>query len=103
VSVEPHSTDTDATWLKKGKKSHYGYRRYVTFDEENYVRGIHSAPANESEVGHLETADIEAARILADNGYGSAANRNHLKQRQKKSGIKHLCPWVQGGAYVTDR
>jgi transposase, IS5 family len=26
VAVEPHSTDPEATWLKKGKKSHYGYR-----------------------------------------------------------------------------
>ena len=94
VGIEPQSADTDATWLKKGKKSHYGYRCYVTVDQEDgYVRGVHSAPANESEVSHFEAAlkaaDIEAARVLADKGYASAANRNHLKQRQQKSGIMH--------------
>jgi transposase, IS5 family len=94
VGIEPQSADTDATWLKKGKKSHYGYRCYVTVDQEDgYVRGVYSAPANESEVSHFEAAlaaaDIKATRVLADKGYASAANRSHLKQRQQKSGILH--------------
>ena len=92
VASAPQSADKDATWLKKGKKRHYGYRSYVTVDQEDgYVRGVHTAPANESEVSHfdkaLQSADIQAARVLADQGYAGAANRKRLKQRHQKSGI----------------
>jgi transposase, IS5 family len=94
MAVEPDSADTDATWLKKGKKPRYGYRSYVTVGQERgYVRGAHGAPANGSEAGHFEAAlkaaAIEAARVLADKGYAGAANRSHLKQRQQKPGIMH--------------
>jgi transposase, IS5 family len=91
---ETQSADPDATWLKKGKKSHFGYRSYVTVDQEDgYVRGVHTAPANESEVTHfdkaLQAANIKASRVLADKGYASAANRDSLKRQQVKSGIMH--------------
>lgn len=94
VCTERQSADSDATWLKKGKKYHFGYRSYVTVDaEDGYVRGAHTAPANESEVSHLERA-IDAAHILpnrlyADKGYASAANRHELRQRKIKSAIMH--------------
>ena len=47
---EKQSADPDATWLKKGKKCYFGYRSYVTVDQEDgYVQGVFTAPANESE------------------------------------------------------
>jgi transposase, IS5 family len=80
---ETQSADPDATGLKKGKKSHFSYRSYVTVDQEDgYVRGVHTAPANESEVTHFDkapqAANIKASRVLADIGY---ANRDSLKRR----------------------
>lgn len=94
VCTEKQSADSDATWLKKGNKSHFGYRSYVTVDaQDGYVRGVHTAPANESEVSHLERA-VDAAhitpnRLYADKGYASAANRQKLRQRQIKSAIMY--------------
>jgi len=94
VYTEKQSADGDASWLKKGKKSHFGYRSYVTVDaQDGYVRGVHTAPANESEVSHLERA-LDAAHIMpnrlyADKGYASAANRRALRQRKIKSAIMH--------------
>lgn len=36
--TEKTSVDGDATWVKKGKKSHYGYRSYVTVEAtDGYV------------------------------------------------------------------
>lgn len=92
--TEKQSVDSDATWLKKGKKSHFGYRSYVTVDaQDGYVRGVHTAPANESEVVHLEKAlegaHIAPDRLYADKGYASAANRNHLRHQKIKSAIMH--------------
>jgi IS5 family transposase len=61
----------------------------VTVDaQDGYVRGVHTAPANESEVTHLERA-LDAARITqnrlyADKGYASAAKRRSLRQRKIK-------------------
>ncbi len=94
VCTEKHSADSDATWLKKGKKSHFGYRSYVTVDaQDGYVRGVHTAPANESEVSHLEraldAAHITPNRLYADKGYASAANRRTLRQRKIKSALMH--------------
>jgi IS5 family transposase len=83
--TEKNSADGDATWVKKGKKSHYGYRSYVTVEEtEGYVCGVHTAPANESETDHfipaIDKAHIDPKRVYADKGYASAKNRNHLRR-----------------------
>lgn len=91
---EEQSVDPDATWLKKGRCCYFGYRSYVTVDErDGYVRGVHTAPANENEVTHLaraiDSAHIEATRVYADKGYASAANRQHLRGKKIKSAIMH--------------
>src|SRR5690606_14328740 len=59
--IEEQSADVDAAWLKKGKGSHFGYRSYVVVDaEDGYVRGVHTAPANQSEMAHFETTIVGA-------------------------------------------
>lgn len=78
---EKESVDPDATWLKKGKKSHFGYRSYVVVDEgDGYVRGVHTAPANQSETQHFSAA-VEAAQ--------TQANRGWLRGKKIKSAIMH--------------
>ena len=57
-------------------KSQFGYRSYLVVDaQDGYVRGIHTAPANQSEMIHFEAAidgaHIEANRVYADKGSGS--------------------------------
>ena len=91
---ETWSADPDAAWVKKGKKSHFGYRSYVTVDnKDGYIRGVHTAPANESETTHLQTAlavcDFKPTRVYADKGYASAGNRAALRAKQIKSAIMH--------------
>ena len=47
--TEEQSADPDATWLKKGKKSQFGYCSYLVVDaQDGYVRGVHTTPANQS-------------------------------------------------------
>jgi len=91
---EEQSADPDATWLKKGKKSRFGYRSYLVVDaQDGYVRGVHTAPANQSEMMHFEAAidgaHIEANRVYADKGSASSANRKFLRQQKIKSAIMH--------------
>jgi len=88
------SVDSDATWLKKGAKSHYGYRVYTSVDAgEGFIRGVHSAPANQSETQHfaptLAQSDLTPERVYADKGFASRANRAHLHERGIKSAIMH--------------
>ena len=67
--TEEQSADLDATWLKKGKKSQFGYRSYLVVDaQDGYVREVHTTPANQSEMMHFEAA-IDGAH--ADKGSGS--------------------------------
>jgi transposase, IS5 family len=91
---EQGSADRDAAWLRKGRNAYFGYRSYVVVDaKDGYVRGVHSAPANENEVKHfaaaVESAAMQAIRVYADKGSASAANRQWLRQRRIKSAIMH--------------
>jgi IS5 family transposase len=92
--VEKQSADPDAAWLKKGKKSYFGYRSYMVVDTQHgYVCGVHTTPANQSEMMHFETAidsaHIEANRVYADKGSASYANRQFLKKHKIKCAIMH--------------
>jgi transposase, IS5 family len=60
---------------------------------DGYIRGVHTAPANESETTHLQKAvavcDFKPAQVYADKGYASASNRSGLRAQQIKSVIMH--------------
>jgi IS5 family transposase len=94
VRLVQESADPDARWVKKGNRSYFGYRGYVTVDtQDGYVRGVHAASANEIETRHLEralnAADVDAQCLYADKGYASSSNRALLKERGIGDGIMH--------------
>lgn len=90
VNIE-ESKDPDARWLKKGKRSYFGYKGFAMVDNEGYYLKIHTESANESEINKLETVmtGIKAKRIMGDKGYASASNRELLKQKGFKDGLMH--------------
>lgn len=84
------SADKDARWLKKGKRSYYGYKGFACTDsEDGYITKVDVTPANKAEVSYFEefTTEIEATRILSDKGNASKHNRSVLKKRGIKDGI----------------
>jgi IS5 family transposase len=86
------SADTDAAWLKKGKRSYYGYKAFVITDsDEGYIERVHTTPANVSEMTEMENAlgDLTPSRLYADKGSASKANRESLRARKIKSAIMH--------------
>ena len=99
IYEEKNSADPDATWVKKGKKSYFGYRSYWVVDStDGYVHGVHTAPANESEMKHFQTAlesaplladRIGANRVYADKGFSSQAHRDFLRSQKIKVAIQH--------------
>ena len=88
-----HSDDTQAAWLKKGKKRYYGYKVHMAADPKyGLVVGGHVTPANRSDMNELEhlLAEIPSevrGRCYADKGYTSKSNREVLRRYGFKDGI----------------
>jgi IS5 family transposase len=66
---ETKSADPDAVWIKKGKKSYFGYKSFATVDREGFISKTMTVPASESEVNKLEEMIIPCDQFLADKGY----------------------------------
>ena len=85
------SVDPDARWLKKGKRSYFGYKGFARVDPQGYFEHCKLRPANEAEAPYFEQIikGATAKRILSDKGNASARNRNILKANGMKDGIMH--------------
>lgn len=86
--------DTEAAWLKKRNKLHYGYKKHIATNEDGYVLGVHTTAANESDTKNfkplLNKIDIpQHTPVLADKGYRSEENKNYIESRKLKSRIQH--------------
>jgi IS5 family transposase len=92
-SIISYSDDTDATWIKKGKRPYYGYKAHVSVDaNDGYVIGGHVISANRADTSEFEKLVSglklpEGSMIFADKGYASENNRNILAQKNLNDGI----------------
>lgn len=85
-----YGKDKDAKWIKKGKKSHYGYKVFASVDDKHgFIQAIHTESAEVYEAHRLEVMleDITATAILADKAYDTKANRELLKDNKIKNRI----------------
>lgn len=86
------SVDTDASWLKKRGKYHYGYKKHYVTDNEGLVLGVTTTKASTNEITNLEevldSADLpKDIPLKADKGYQSAKNSKLLKKKELKNHI----------------
>lgn len=80
--VHAPGVDSEAAWIKKGKKARYGYKKHVvTNSDEGLVLGVLTTPANINEISNLE--DVlkkvqlpEETPFYADKGYMSKKNQD---------------------------
>lgn len=101
----PDSVDKEASWLKKGGKYRYGYKKHYVTDNEGLVLGVVTTKASTNEVANLEEV-LNAANLpeniplKADKGYQSKKNeellakkklRNHILKKARKG--KPLTNW----------
>jgi len=90
-----YSDDTDATWIRKGRRPYYGYKAHISVDaKESFILGGHITPAHIADTTEfaqlLKEANItKGAFVLADKGYTSEKNRNTLKERTCIDGIMY--------------
>ena len=99
-----YSDDREATWIKQGSQSVYGYSASVTTDESGLIEAVSTFAANCSEMTRLEevlnrVSPSPGQTLLYDKGVDSAANRYHLKARGLKDGIMRKKPKGQAMAY----
>ncbi len=108
ATVVTHSGDEDAAWVKKGKRSHYGYKFHAAGTVENdAILGGHITPANRSDMNELSCVLQEVpmepgTRVYADKGYASDGNRREVQRQGFRDGImrkavrgKGLSHWEQ--------
>ena len=95
IKITQPGVDAEAAWLKKAGKLHYGYKKHLCVDEaEGMITAVVTTAANESDMHHIsdvvEKSKLKkGARIKADKGYASAANRQALKDKELKDNIMH--------------
>jgi len=94
VLPEAHqSVDPDARWLKKGKKSFFGYKGFAVVEgKQGYIDHIRVKPANASEVKSMEEVIKgmpKTNRLYGDKGYASQNNREHLRGQKIKNGLMY--------------
>lgn len=89
-----YSDDSDATWVRKGKKAHYGYKTHLAVDaEEGFILGGHVTSAHVADTTQFEKLISESTMphgsfIAADKGYCSEKNRA-LIQNNYTDGIMY--------------
>lgn len=84
--------DTDASWIKKGGKLRYGYKKHHVTDENGLVLGVLTTSANVNEISNLEevldTVELAKGSILyGDKGYQSSKNEELLQGKKIKNTI----------------
>ncbi len=89
-----YSIDEDARWLKKGKKSYYGYKVFMATDSLGFILGGLTTPANVSEMKTFEEfieslSLTSGVSLFADKGYACDANREILALKGIKDFIMH--------------
>ena len=86
--------DTEARWVKKAGKCHFGYKRHTVVNQDGLVIAEETTAANESDIKHLsaplEKADLKRGTpVMADKGYDSSENRKVLSRMKLRSHIMH--------------
>lgn len=87
-----HSSDKDATWLKKGKKCYFGYQGFARSDKAGFIDKTHVTPANLAETKELDKITNglnKGTRLNADKGFSSKANREMLRKKGLKNGLMY--------------
>src|SRR4029077_9572439 len=87
LKITQPGVDTEAAWLKKAGKLHYGYKKHLcTDDVEGMITAVVTTAANQSDMHHITDVTDKAklkrkAKVKADKGYASAENRKTLIQK----------------------
>ncbi|MDR1983730.1 MAG: transposase, partial [Prevotellaceae bacterium] len=87
--------DSEARYLKKGKKLHYGYKKQVLTDENGMQLSVHTTTANEHDSKGLQPCienqdpDLAVSSCLSDKAYRVPNNVEYLKKKNIKNRLMY--------------
>jgi transposase, IS5 family len=95
VKVTKPGVDTEARWLKKAGKLHYGYKKHIAVDESGMVLSVHTTTANEHDSKGLTPLLKKTPKkhltqgAYTDKGYKVPDNDELLKELKTKNRIQY--------------
>jgi transposase, IS5 family len=86
--------DSEARWLKKAGKLHYGYKKHVAVDQDGMIEAVHTTAANEHDSRGFEKVLNKVPKkkkmgVFADKGYKVPNNDKYLESQKIKNRIQH--------------
>ena len=93
IKQEKPGVDTEARYLKKGKKLYYGYKKQVLTDPNGLQLSVHTVPANEHDSKGLpscmenQDSALSVKSCFGDKGYQVPDNVKYLKGKKIKNRI----------------
>ncbi|MEO0686829.1 MAG: IS5 family transposase, partial [Cyanobacteria bacterium J06649_11] len=90
VKAEQPGSDSEARWLKKRGKLHYGYKQHIAVDGDGMIEAVYTTTANEHDSKGLipllkKIPKAKKKEIWADKGYKTAANDQQLEEENIKN------------------
>jgi IS5 family transposase len=95
VKRQQPGADSEARYLQKGKKLHFGYKKHVLTDENGMQLSVHTTSANQHDSNGLQPCldgqdkALSVTSCYADKGYQVPDNVSLLKKRKIKNRIQH--------------
>jgi IS5 family transposase len=93
--LQGKGVDTDGRWLKKGKRTVFGFKQHDAVDENGMIPGVHTTTANEHDSRGLKPLLRKIPRryarpgVAADKGYKVAENEKLLSKMKVKNRLMH--------------
>jgi transposase, IS5 family len=86
--------DTEARWLKKAGKLHYGFKKHIATDDEGMIEAVHTTTANEHDSKGLnpvmkKVPSEKKTAVFGDKGFKVPDNDTLLKEEKIKNRIQH--------------
>lgn len=95
VRKQQPGVDSEARWLKKNGKLHYGYKKHFATDENGLIHGVHTTTANEHDSKGLKSLLKKVDKkyisegVYTDKGYKVPDNDELLKEQKVKNRIQY--------------
>lgn len=94
IKIQKPGVDSEARWLKKSNKLHYGYKRCIATDDDGMVEAVHTTTANEHDSRGLEPVLKKVPKkkkegVFTDKGFKVPDNDEYLKKSGIKNRIQH--------------
>jgi len=93
LNKENTSVDSQARWVKKSGKYHFGYKKHVVTDTDGMIEAVHTTTANQHDSKSLKTVlrkvpKSKKKELYADKAYKSKKHDEYLAKENIKNRVQ---------------